>query len=169
VEHLKNLGSLLKAFDVLEEAEEAGLRVTVTDSGENLTIRGPKSAAELAKKVAECKPDVIEILQSSPGTSHAPIATAKLRRRLKKGVDWFVSIDSKLWDKDGNAINLGHTGPQKGPTKIELKVSQSLAKWLELERLLRVLYEYEGCIFGDYKGKPKLCPKDSPVRCSHCG
>ena len=162
MEHLKNLGSLLKAFDVLEEAEEAGLRVTVTDSGENLTIRGPKSAAELAKKVAECKPDVIEILQM-PGPSHAPIATAKLSRRLKKGVD------SKLWDKDDNPIDTGHTSPRKGPTKIELKVSQSLAKWLELERLLRVLYEYEGCIFGDYKGKAKLCPKDSPVKCSHCG
>lgn len=147
----QRLGSQL-----LQIADEAGLKVT--RNGDKLKIRGPKSADDVAKNLIENKEEVMAALESRP---LAPVETEKLRARLCKGIDWFVAVDSKMYDKDGNPTS---DNPRNHGSEMEKKMMGQTLKWLELERMLRNLYEYKGCIFTEGS-----CPKESPVRCSHCG
>ena len=130
---------------LLRKAEEAGLKVT--QEGDVLKIRGPKSASAIAEKLLANKDAVLEALSPKD-------ACQELIERLQSGIDWFIGVDKDLW-KDDYPINTG--------TALERKMTASIHKWGELERLLRNLYEYEGCIF-----EGGSCPEESPVRCTGC-
>tara|TARA_R100000306_G_scaffold61310_1_gene63496 strand:- start:613 stop:1035 length:423 start_codon:yes stop_codon:yes gene_type:complete len=134
---------------LLQRAEEAGL--TVTRNGEHLRIRGPKSAESIVKELSRHKNDVLAALE------HKDSPEDELRARLRKGVEWFIAADKKLWDDNNRPVMIG--------SELEYKfVFVHMDKWDELERLLRNLYEYKGCIFTDGS-----CPESSPVKCSACG
>ena len=133
---------------LLKRAEEAGL--TVTRVGDSLRIRGPKSAEAIVKELAADKEDVLAALD------YRPKPEDELIERLQKGIDWFLAVDPKLWDVNNY--------PVKVERKLEVKMMVSTLKWLELERLLRNLYDYDLCIFKD-----DGCPRQSPVRCTVCG
>ena len=130
---------------LLRKAEEAGLKVT--QEGDVLKIRGPKSASVIAEKLLANKDAVLEALSPKD-------ACQELIERLQSGIDWFIGVDKDLW-KDDYPINTG--------TALERKMTASIHKWGELERLLRNLYEYDGCIF-----EGGCCPEESPVRCTGC-
>ena len=114
---------------LLRKAEEAGLKVT--QEGDVLKIRGPKSASVIAEKLLANKDAVLEALSPKD-------ACQELIERLQSGIDWFIGVDKDLW-KDDYPINTG--------SALERKMTASIHKWGELERLLRNLYEYEGCIY----------------------
>ena len=44
------------------------------------------------------------------------------------------------------------------------RFSVALDGWAEMERSLRLVYNYEGCIFGP----DQRCPEDAPVTCDGC-
>ena len=68
-----------------------------------------------------------------------------------------MAADKQLWDDNDRPMMIG--------SKLEYKfVFVHMDKWDELERLLRNLYEYKGCIFTGGS-----CPESSPVKCSACG
>ena len=130
---------------LLRKAEEAGLKVT--QEGDVLKIRGPKSASVIAEKLLANKDAVLEALSPKD-------ACQELIERLQSGIDWFIGVDKDLW-KDDYPINKG--------TALVRKMTASIHKRGELERLLRNLYEYDGCIF-----EVGSCPEESPVRCTGC-
>ena len=149
----------MDGVELLKRAEEAGLIVTCV--GDNLGIHGPKSAENIVREITAHKSEVMAILRD--GTL-APVKAGELRARLRKGIDWFVAVDPKLWDENdypvagGSRLPIGWNG-----SALETKMMDQLLKWLELERLLRTLYEYKGCIYDSGE-----CPDDSPVKCSGC-
>ncbi len=75
--------------------------------------------------------------------------------RLRKGVDWFLAIDKKLWDDNGYPI--------QASDRLTKQLMSNVDRWDEMERLLRKLYEYEGCIFEEGK-----CPEESYLKCAAC-
>lgn len=138
-------------IELLKRAEEAGL--TVTCVGDSLRIRGPKSAEAIVQELSANKSEVIAAIKDGTLT---PAPASELRARLRKGIEWFLAVDPKLWDENDY--------PVYDHRKLEIKMMEQTLKWLELERLLRNLYEYEGCIFDG-----RTCPVESPVRCTACG
>ena len=136
---------------LIETAHDAGLTLVSEDG--KLNIRGPESAEEIVKEIIDNKLEVIEALSNV--LSHIEREVNDLKDRLRKGIDWFLAVDPHLWDTNDNPINQN--------TKLEHKMVQLLHKWGEMERLLRNLYDYEGCIF-DEGG----CPEASPVTCGAC-
>lgn len=142
----------MDSLKLLKQAEEAGL--TVSYDGDKLRIRGPKTAESIAKALGQNKVDIIEILSNRFDTDDDRVES--MRERLRKGISWFLAVDSSLWNSDNYPINIG--------SKVEAMLTKSVAKWGEEERLLRNLYDYDGCIY-DSGG----CPDKSPVKCSGCG
>ena len=136
---------------LLETAYDAGLTLTAKEGA--LKIRGPESESELVQKIMDNKQEVMDALDTA--YNHIDKEIQSLRDRLRKGIDWFVAVDPHLWDANDNPIN------QR--TKLERKMTQLLHKWREMERLLRNLYDYEGCIYDDGG-----CPDGSPVKCGGC-
>lgn len=125
----------MDSLKLLKQAEEAGLKVSY--DGDKLRIRGPKTAESIAKALSQNKVDIIEILSNRFDTDDDRVES--MRERLRKGVSWFLAVDSSLWNSDGHPINIG--------SKVEAMLTKSLAKWGEEERLLRNLYDYDGCIY----------------------
>ena len=134
----------VKAIAILALANEYGMTISVDVTGNSIRIKGPST--ELTKALV------------ADFQVHKPIMTKilSLRERLRKGIDWFASVDKDLWDINGNPSKIG--------TKLENKMSMAVHKWAELERMLRNLYEYEGCIMDSGS-----CPEDSIVKCTACG
>ena len=133
----------IKAIAILALAKEYGMTISVDVTGNSIRIKGPST--ELTKALV------------ADFQVHKPIMTKilSLRERLRKGIDWFASVDKDLWDINGNPSKIG--------TKLENKMSMAVHKWAELERMLRNLYEYEGCIMDSGS-----CPEDSIVNCTAC-
>ena len=134
----------IKAIAILALAKEYGMTISVDVTGNSIRIKGPST--ELTKALV------------ADFQVHKPIMTKilSLRERLRKGIDWFASVDKALGDINGNPSKIG--------TKLENKMSMAVHKWAELERMLRNLYEYEGC-----KMDSGSCPEDSIVKCTACG
>ena len=146
------------AIKLLQDAHNAGLRIEVVGV-DGLKIKGPETASAIVHQIIEHKMDVIKLLNDSPDL--AP-QIEELKSRLRKGIDWFVAVDPQLWDENNYPINQN--------TKLELKLTRSITKWHELERLLRNLYDYEGCIYSgvDMRDLDGSCPEASPVKCGGC-
>ena len=157
MEHKKLNEEQFNIIKLLKDAHQAGL--TVEADGDSLRIRGPESAEEIVGVISENKEAVLKVLQEIPDISPQ---VEELKERLRKGIEWFSSADPHLWDKNNNPINTN--------TKLETMLNSNVAKWGELERLLRNLYDYEGCIYSgvDMDDLAGSCPDDSPVKCSGC-
>jgi len=139
------------AIKLLQDAHDAGLKIEVVGV-DGLKIKGPETASAIVHQIIEHKMDIIKLLNDTPDL--AP-QIEELKERLRKGIDWFVAVDPQLWDENNYPINQN--------TKLELKLTRSITKWHELERLLRNLYDYEDCIYDD-----GACPEGSPVKCGGC-
>ena len=157
MEHQKLNEERFNVVKLLQDAHNAGL--TVEADGDSLRIRGPESAEEIVGIISENKEAVLKVLQEIPDISPQ---VEELKERLRKGIEWFSSADPHLWDAKDNPINTN--------SKLETMMNNHLAKWGELERLLRNLYDYEGCIYSgvDIDNISGSCPDDSPVKCSGC-
>ena len=166
----------MDGLELLKLAQEAGLSIT-RDSDGQLRMRGPKSASSIVEQIRDNKAEVIGALKVSPDIQQAliPDHTAQIERlkdRMRKGIEWFMSVDSKMWDSQEFPISGRWTYPDKdkqpnrmvhSPTKIEVQFAKSLALWSEMDRTLHNLYEYEDCIFDSGS-----CPEDSIVKCMGC-
>jgi len=161
---------------LLKQAQEAGLSITLNSDGQ-LRMRGPKSAASIVEQIKENKAEVIGALRISPDIQQAliPDHTAQVQTlidRMRKGIDWFMGVDSKMWDAQEFPISGRWTYPDKdkepnhmvhSPTKLEVQFAKSLALWSEMDRTLHNLFEYEGCIYDSGS-----CPEGSIVKCMGC-
>jgi hypothetical protein len=74
-----------------------------------------------------------------------------LRTRLRVGQQWLTREYQRWLVGDPQAAT-------------DERFSRALAGWDALERILRQLYEYQGCIFGPAQS----CPEDAPVQCDGC-
>ena len=133
---------------LLKRAKEAGLSLRL--DGDVLIMRGPKSATSIVEEIQENRESVIEALSNAPLPQ-----VVEMIERLRKGVDWFLAIDKKLWDDDGYPI--------QASARLTKQLMSNVDRWDEMERLLRKLYEYEGCIFEEGK-----CPEESYLKCAEC-
>ena len=74
-----------------------------------------------------------------------------LLSRLQAGTRW-LTAQHKAWLDD------------KKDAAGDERFSVALAAWDEMERSLRMVYNYEGCIFG----VDQRCPQDALVTCDGC-
>ena len=74
-----------------------------------------------------------------------------LMERLQAGSQW-LTAQHQAWLDD-----------EKGAASDE-RFSAALDGWAEMERSLRLVYSYQGCIFG----ADQRCPQDAPVTCDGC-
>ena len=82
-----------------------------------------------------------------------------VKKRLIKGIDWFIKAWDMLWDKHGNPIHIN--------SELERKFSDRIVEWLDLQKKLRNVLGYDRCIYGVGFNKG-FCPSDSPVKCDGC-
>tara|TARA_R100000808_G_scaffold42_2_gene260 strand:+ start:10361 stop:10861 length:501 start_codon:yes stop_codon:yes gene_type:complete len=162
-------------LEILKLAQEAGLSVTLDSNGETLLVRGQKSKSSdsVLKYIRENKPEVIGALKMEPEMQYSLLPDRSreiesIKDRMRKGIDWFVSVDSKLWDANdmpitGKWIRKQGEPSIHSPTRLEKQFTHSLEFWLELDKTLRNAYEYEDCIFDSGS-----CPEDSIVKCMGC-
>ena len=82
---------------------------------------------------------------------HPDQVSDKLLSRLQAGTHW-LTVQHQAWlDNKPLAAN-------------DERFSKALASWSEMERSLRVVYGYEGCVMGP----GQRCPGDAPVICDAC-
>ena len=74
-----------------------------------------------------------------------------LLSRLQAGCDWLTWHHKAYLADNPNAAD-------------DKRFSLGLEAWDLMERTLRSVFGYEGCIFGP----GKACPADSPTRCDAC-
>ncbi len=165
----------MDGLEILKLAQEAGLSVTLDSNGETLLVRGQKSKSSdsVLKYIRENKPEVIGALKMEPEMQYSLLPDRSreiesIKDRMRKGIDWFVSVDSKLWDANdmpitGKWIRKQGEPSIHSPTRLEKQFTHSLEFWLELDKTLRNAYEYEDCIFDSGS-----CPEDSIVKCMGC-
>ena len=165
----------MDGLEILKLAQEARLSVTLDSNGETLLVRGQKSKSSdsVLKYIRENKPEVIGALKMEPEMQYSLLPDRSreiesIKDRMRKGIDWFVSVDSKLWDANdmpitGKWIRKQGEPSIHSPTRLEKQFTHSLEFWLELDKTLRNAYEYEDCIFDSGS-----CPEDSIVKCMGC-
>ena len=74
-----------------------------------------------------------------------------LLSRLQAGSRWLTAQHQAWLDDKEDAAS-------------DERVSVALDGWDEMERSLRLVYDYEGCVFGP----DQRCPEDAPVTCDFC-
>ena len=149
--------------DLIERVDELGMTLDVV--GSDIEIRGsdenpdlcPDEEEMVATTLIEHKDEVIDYIKTKAKEQiyeeHKPMIE-ELKEKLRKGVEWFVAVDRKLWDKlDSPVVN----------TKLEKTFTGYLTQWIEYQKVLRNLYLYDDCIFEDGS-----CPINSPVKCDGC-
>jgi len=145
--------------DLIERVDELGMTLVVV--GSEIEIRGsdekPDEQEMVATTLIEHKDEVIDYIKAKAKEQiheeHKPMID-ELKEKLRKGVEWFVAVDRKLWDKlDSPVVN----------TKLERAFTGYLSQWIEYQKVLRNLYHYDDCIFEDGS-----CPINSPVKCDGC-
>ena len=106
---------------------------------------GSRLTDALAQEIRVHKPAIIEY-------------QADLTDRLRKGIDWLSSTSAEL---------LAMTEPNAGVGSwVEALFVESLDLWDRLERQLRAVYGFPGCVMDS--GEGQQCPDRSPVRCLAC-
>ena len=83
--------------------------------------------------------------------SQADAFSDHLLSRLRAGSDW-LAVHHVAWLR-----NSPHAADDE-------RFSVALAAWSEMERSLRLVWGYEGCILGP----DRSCPPESPVTCDSC-
>jgi hypothetical protein len=74
-----------------------------------------------------------------------------LLSRLRAGSQWLTAQHQAWLDSKPDAAS-------------DERFSVALAAWGEMERSLRLVFGYEGCVFGP----DQRCPYDAPVICDSC-
>jgi hypothetical protein len=118
----------------------------------------------LTKTMSTCQPVNLQIRArykiltvnlrqpSSTLSTFAPNeVTDGLLNRLRAGSQW-LTAQHLAW-LEGS--------PDAGSDE---RFSVALAAWTEMERSLRLVFGYEGCVFGP----DRRCPDDAPVICDFC-
>lgn len=119
----------------------------------------PYSDRELRELFGSDKPDMpadalrlihaAKVLGANVTGNHADTPLRKLLERLRDGHRWLCTEYARSFDEsDYNAD----------------KFANGLATWDELEKTLRAVYGYKGCVYGE----GEQCPEDAPVRCDAC-
>ena len=160
--------------DLIERVDELGMTLDVV--GSDIEIRGsdenpdlcPDEEEMVATTLIEHKDEVIDYIKTKfkeqVQVEHKPMIE-ELKEKLRKGVEWFVAVDRKLWDK----LNVSYDDPEdqsmflSSRTKLERAFIEYMSRWIEYQKVLRNLYLYDDCIFEDGS-----CPIDSPIKCDGC-
>jgi hypothetical protein len=87
----------------------------------------------------------------SKSTFQPNALTDHLLTRLRNGSAWLTAAHQAWLDRTPAAPS-------------DEKFSVALAAWTEMERSLRLVFGYEGCVFGP----DRSCSQDAPVRCDAC-
>ena len=153
----------MTATDVLDEL--ASLGVTATAAGQKLLLTpGSKVPQDLLVEVKEHKNELLELVNQPSDSSKGTISVLSeispprtdafsdhLLSRLQAGSRWLTAQHQAWLDKKQGAAS-------------DERFSVALDAWAEMERSLRLVYDYQGCIFGP----DQRCPEDAPVRCDGC-
>ena len=156
--------------DLIDRVDELGMTVVV--DGSEIEISGSEDRVDEQEMVAdvlmEHKDEVINFIKTKAKErvhkEHKPMIE-ELKEKLRKGVEWFVAVDRKLWEK----LNVSYDDPEdqsmflSSRTKLERTFIGYMSQWIEYQKVLRNLYHYDDCIFEDGS-----CPMDSPVKCDGC-
>jgi len=150
----------MDAADVLEKLVSLGVSVTPTER--NTLWLEPASAIppDLVEEVRRHKLAIIAHLRQEPDTQLADSYTVKdsrglanTLRRLHKGMEWLTEVDKRL-----RAI-------QDRDKRLVARFLEALDLWDNLDKMVRELYHFEGCVLGP----GQRCPDDAPVACRYCG
>ena len=117
----------------------SGTSLQGTISGETCSRPAPETffAGGEAKGVKSLfKPDVL---------------SKHLLARLRNGSQWLTAQHAAWLDDAPDAAT-------------DERFSVALSAWAEMERSLRMVYDYQDCIFG----AAARCPEDAPVQCDFC-
>jgi hypothetical protein len=90
-----------------------------------------------------------EVDEKSPSSTFAPNeVTDHLLSRLQSGSHWLTAQPQAWLEGRPDAAS-------------DERFSVALAAWTEMERSLRLVFGYEGCVFGP----DQRCPDEAPVVC----
>ena len=147
----------MTAVEVLGELRQRG--VTLEPNGDSLRYRAPKGVltVELREALVENKAELIQLLSKAETSTvklssfQSDALSAHLLSRLQAGSRW-LTAEHQAWLED-----------RKDAASDE-RFSVALDAWAGMERSLRLVYGYQGCVFGP-SGR---CPADAPVSCDRC-
>ena len=158
----------MEAERILEHARTLG--VTVEAIGNRLLYKPKDNApAELVEELRQHKVEVLACLKAKSRETYLldlpnPIGygglpkaqddnteSSRLLVRLEAGSRW-LAAQHQLWLADDPSA------------ADDANFSEELAAWDSLERILRQVYHYQGCIFGP----GQACPEDACAWCDPC-
>ena len=134
----------MNAIGVMEALDRLGVSVQL-DGADLVLIPGSKVPLDLVAAVRECKPAIVAAL--SRRRVPRDTGLAPLLQRLRRGQQWL----SQRYDAYMDGAEC------EGP------FVASMVAWDTLERLLRRLYGYQGCI-----SETGACDSGAPVWCAAC-
>ena len=87
------------SLDLISEARDAGLTITV--DGDLLVIRGPKSAASLARRLIDSKAEVLALLHNSrPHVRPPPLRDVLHRNHCCASRRWWLHVWGEFYCAD---------------------------------------------------------------------
>lgn len=132
-----------RAVELVTEARRMGALIQLGACGEvRMRARQPL-APDLLEGLRQHKAEIKRHLE----------AERRILHRLRSGTAWLTEVDRRLravQDRDERLLS---------------RFVEVLDAWDHLEKLLRVLYDYQRCILSPGQG----CPDDAPVACRYCG
>jgi hypothetical protein len=94
----------MDGLTILREARAAGLEIKV--DGDRLVVRGPKSAASLAERLLEMKPEIIPLLESED--SEVMWRVEAMRQQIRPGpIIPFLVARRDFLDAPGCCLSCG--------------------------------------------------------------
>jgi diadenosine tetraphosphatase ApaH/serine/threonine PP2A family protein phosphatase len=134
------------AAEILDTFKKLGISAYVED-GKLFCEPGSLLPPDLKPEIRRCKAEIMALLcepRSNAVMDH-------LLSRLQAGSRWLTAQHQAWLDSKPDAAS-------------DQRFSVALAAWSEMERSLRMVFGYEGCVFGP----DQRCPKDAPVICDAC-
>jgi hypothetical protein len=134
----------MQAIEILDAFRK--LEITARVNGDKLVVEpGSKLPPELVAEVRQHKSELMTLL--SPPYPEA----SRLLSRLRAGGKWLTSQHKAWLEGKRTAVS-------------DERFSAALEAWDLMERSLRMVFGYEGCVFGP----DRRCPEAAPVVCDFC-
>jgi hypothetical protein len=140
--------------ELLRELESR--QISLAAKGNKLCLKGKGAAlpADLREELKAHRMELLAAVNEGCGRSEislSPPAADHLLSRLQAGSRWLTTQHEAWLEGKGNAAS-------------DERFSATLVAWDGLERVLRQVYGYDGCIFGPDRRRPG----EAAVVCDFC-
>lgn len=149
----------MNAVDVLSRLSALGVEVTPRPNGKLWLEPASVIPPDLGDLVRTHKPAILTLLQGTDVAVPRIEAQSRLLNRLRAGITWLTAAHESLCRMEDN---LALAGEQY--ERLRVKFLAALDAWDGMDKMVRELYGFKGCVTG----AGQRCPDSAPVGCRYC-